>query len=185
VRRYPDDPWAWYELGDAHFHSAGQLLLDPEEGNRMLRRSIELAPRTAPLESFIHLLQVASTDSAQLADMLETARPLAGRTDFFRGFQLGGALMYGDSTTAAQAREEFRRLDTESASGVGIVYPFTALGEELLEELLVRPGLGNPLLTAWAHLSTLLEGGKLEEAPDWFTRPAQNLFPRTGSSHVL
>jgi class 3 adenylate cyclase/TolB-like protein/tetratricopeptide (TPR) repeat protein len=164
VRRYPDDPWAWYQLGDAYFHSSGQLLLDPEEGSRILRRSIELAPRAAPLESFIHLLHVASTDSAQLAEMLETARPLAGGTDFFRGFQLAGALMYGDSATAAQAREEFRRLDTESASWVGIVYPFTALREELEEELLGRTDLGDPPLAAYNYLSTLVEGGKLEEA---------------------
>ena len=185
VRRYPDDPWAWYEVGDAYFHSAGQLLLDPEEGNRILRRSIELAPGTAPLESFIHLLQVASTDSAALAEMLETARPLAGGTDFFRGLQLAGALMYGDSATVAQAREEFRRLDTESASWVGIVYPFTALRKELEEELLVRPDLGNPPLNAFSHLCTLVEGGKLKEALVYVDDPVQWGLTRTTMAYRL
>ncbi|HYO46982.1 MAG TPA: adenylate/guanylate cyclase domain-containing protein [Gemmatimonadota bacterium] len=188
VRRYPDDPWAWYLLGDLYVHTWGQLLLDPEEGNRALRRSIELAPVAAPMESFIHLLEAATADSAQLAEMLEAARLFAGGTDFFREFQLAGALMYGDSTTAAQAREEFRGLDTQSAANIcGMIGDprFATLREELCEELLVRPDLGNPPLTALNHLGSLVAGGKLEAALVHVDDPVLFGLARTNTAYHL
>ncbi|MDX1675638.1 MAG: tetratricopeptide repeat protein, partial [Longimicrobiales bacterium] len=44
VRRYPDDPELWYQLGDAYLHWGPQLKVTPDDGKTALERAVELDP---------------------------------------------------------------------------------------------------------------------------------------------
>jgi tetratricopeptide (TPR) repeat protein/TolB-like protein len=79
VRRYPDDPEMWYQLGDVYLHFGPQLLVRPEEGERALLKAVELDPAFAPYH--IHLVDLALLrgDSVEAARRLQAEVALAPR----------------------------------------------------------------------------------------------------------
>jgi tetratricopeptide (TPR) repeat protein len=71
VRRYPDDPEMWYQLGDVYLHFGPQLQVRPDEGERALLKAVELDPDFGPYH--IHLVDLALLRG----DSVEAARRLA------------------------------------------------------------------------------------------------------------
>ncbi len=114
VRRYPDDPEAWYLLGDTYMHLGSQALVPTGEVEAALARSVELDPDFTP--AHIHLADMAfryDADSARARARIDRYRELAGGTTHHQGLELAFALAFGDSATRALAREG---LDTTTAS---------------------------------------------------------------------
>jgi tetratricopeptide (TPR) repeat protein len=118
TRKYPDDPLAWYLLGEFAFHQGAAFLADPEEGRQAFDRAIELDPSFAP--AYIHAINYAMAtgpDSARAVDLLDVYERLgAGGTEQFHQLLLAQTLAFGDDSTRART---LAALDT--ASGFSIV----------------------------------------------------------------
>lgn len=108
VLKYPDDPVAWYALGDAYTHWGGWGLVDRAEGDRALERAIALAPTTSA-EPYIHLIEhaFADADSARAARLLDAYQRIthgAASDPESHAFPLAFALGFGDPATRAETR---------------------------------------------------------------------------------
>lgn len=118
VRRYPDDPQLWYELGDTYLH-VRQSLATWEDVTRALRRAVELAPRFAPYR--IHLIDEAirnRADSAATMEELAAYERLGPGGDFAQRYGIAARLAFGDSATRAAALERVGELDESSLAGL-------------------------------------------------------------------
>jgi tetratricopeptide (TPR) repeat protein len=102
VRRYPDDAEAWFLLGDTYFHLGSQAMTDwVEEGERALRRAVDLDPGFAPY--YLHLVDLAVVrgDSARATAVLETYRGLGARDSRIPTVEHLLTVAFGDSAAAA------------------------------------------------------------------------------------
>jgi class 3 adenylate cyclase/TolB-like protein len=108
VRRYPDDPEAWFQLGDWYYHYGGEAFIDPSESRKALARSIALAPGAAPLDAYLHVIDASfqAADSARVAEWIQTAGRYTAGGDWLRACRLTYVLAFGDSAGAARARVE-------------------------------------------------------------------------------
>ncbi|HUE95655.1 MAG TPA: adenylate/guanylate cyclase domain-containing protein, partial [Longimicrobiaceae bacterium] len=119
VRKYPDDPDAWYRLGDGYFHFGDWGLMDRAEGFRALERAIALAPTTSA-EPYIHLFHhaFAEADSARVARLLDAyGRITNGAGLYYPEFRLAFALGFGDPATRARTRAALDTIPTPTLSG--------------------------------------------------------------------
>jgi tetratricopeptide (TPR) repeat protein len=110
TRKYPDDPDAWYFLGDAYWHGGEQLLSDQDESEKALRTVVELDPGFAP--AYIHLVNNAfihRPDSARASRLIDAYHRLAPQSgpDYENPIAFG--LAFGDSIRRSQA---YAALDT-------------------------------------------------------------------------
>lgn len=109
VLKYPDDPVAWFVLGDMKTHFGAWGLVDREEGDRALERAIALAPMTGGTEPYIHLIQhaLADADSAPAVRLLDAFQGItqgAVAQDYIAALPLAFAIGFGDSVTQAETR---------------------------------------------------------------------------------
>ena len=105
ARKYPDDPDAWYLLGDGYLHYGASALMDPAEGVPAFERAITLAPTTSA-EPYIHLIEDAfhDADSARTARFLDAYERITRRVGLpDPAFQLAFDLGFGDSLTRSRA----------------------------------------------------------------------------------
>lgn len=111
VHRYPDDPEAWYALGEWYVHHAGELMLDRSETARVLSRAVALDPTYPPY--YPHLIQVAiiDRDSARAAELLRTYRSLSPESVDGEALTIALPLFLGDSNGHRKALEEAREAD--------------------------------------------------------------------------
>jgi serine/threonine-protein kinase len=167
VRRYPDDPEAWYELGEVYLHD--DLGLPTwEETVAAYSRAVELDPRFAPYR--IHLIDLAFSvhDSALAAERLaEFEASAPGSISHIRRGKLGIALAYGDSTARAWAREVLDTIDTrEIVQAVATIGSVDARSWRVTEEMLLalerRDALASPLLVGWFATLSLRHGALFE-----------------------
>ena len=104
VRRYPDDPEAWYLLGETYFHFGDQGLVPPEEIDRALTRAIALDPGS--VVSYMHHVDMAfrlDPDSARAAVLLDSLAQRAPDTRVVRERLLAHDLAFGDDEAQARA----------------------------------------------------------------------------------
>jgi len=104
TRRYPDNPEAWYFLGDRYFHDGEQVLAGREESERAFRRVVALDPGFAP--AYIHLIQNAFShrpDSARADSLMKAYRRLAPTSGSNLEQRLALDLAFGDPTTRNEA----------------------------------------------------------------------------------
>lgn len=79
VRRYPDDPEMWYQLGDVYLHWGPQLGVGPAEADQAFRKAVELDPGFAPYHIHVVDLALLRGDSAEAARRLEAELAHAGQ----------------------------------------------------------------------------------------------------------
>jgi tetratricopeptide (TPR) repeat protein/TolB-like protein len=118
TRKYPNDPEAWFLLGEFYLHYMGQLLLEPEDARRAFDRAIELDPSFAPY--YLHAVEgaIIQRDTARVDQLLEQLEPLrASRTP---ALLLSRDLILGDSATQAAA---VAALDTVDDAVLRDIYP--------------------------------------------------------------
>jgi serine/threonine-protein kinase len=136
VARYPDDPEAWYLLGELYLHSRyGNPTW--EQTDQAFSRAVELDPSFAPYR--IHLIDLAFAvyDSALIADRLEDFEALApGATQQLTRSRVGIALAHGDSAGRAWAGAVLDTLDAQEIRvALGTVQAVDARAWQVEEEL--------------------------------------------------
>jgi tetratricopeptide (TPR) repeat protein len=113
VRRYPDDPEAWYFLGDTYHHLGMEALAEPGEASRAFSKAIELDPTFAP--AYIHLIENAfyDADSALAAKLVGTYRRIAPGSNWDVAGGLALALAFGDSSARVRVWASLDTLQTD------------------------------------------------------------------------
>jgi tetratricopeptide (TPR) repeat protein len=110
ARKYPDDPDAWYFLGEIYWHGGEQFLSNQDEGEKAFRTVVELDPGFAP--AYIHLVNNAfihRPDSARASTLIDAYHRLAPNSRADQENQTAFGLAFGDSTRRRQA---YAALDT-------------------------------------------------------------------------
>ncbi|HJR53229.1 MAG TPA: adenylate/guanylate cyclase domain-containing protein [Gemmatimonadota bacterium] len=102
-QRYPDDPGAWYLLGEAYFHMPQQSLATTETKREPFTRALTLDPTYLPAE--IHLVDLAfiAADEAAADSLVPHFREVARGSAYESAYSVGYALAFGDSETKSRA----------------------------------------------------------------------------------
>jgi tetratricopeptide (TPR) repeat protein len=118
TRKYPDDPEAWFLLGEFYTHYGGNLLLEMEDARRAFDRAIELDPSFAPY--YLHAVEMAiiERDTVRVEQLLEALEPLQARRT--PALLLSRDLILGDSIAQARATAA---LDTVDDAVLRDIYP--------------------------------------------------------------
>jgi len=118
TRKYPDDPEAWFLLGEFYTHYAGNLMLELEDARQAFDRAIGLDPSFAPY--YLHAVEMAiiQRDTSRVAQLLEELEPLHARRT--PALLLSRDLILGDSATQAAA---VAALDTVDDATLRDIYP--------------------------------------------------------------
>ncbi|HYO45696.1 MAG TPA: adenylate/guanylate cyclase domain-containing protein, partial [Gemmatimonadota bacterium] len=101
TRRYPDDPEAWYTLGEMIYHYADQANEKREGSDVAFARALQLDPGFAP--AWIHRSDLAFSaydDSARARTFTDSLALLAPQSEFVARARLAWQLLYADSTAA-------------------------------------------------------------------------------------
>jgi class 3 adenylate cyclase/tetratricopeptide (TPR) repeat protein len=103
AQRYPDDPGAWFLLGEVYFHMPYQSLASVEEQREPFARALLLDPTYLPAE--IHLIDLAfrSADKAAADSLMRTFDPATAGSAYGEGYTTAYALAFGDSATRSRA----------------------------------------------------------------------------------
>ena len=176
-QRYPDDPTAWYLLGEAYFHLPYQSLASPEEKRRPFAQAIRLDPSYLPAE--IHLVDLAFqfADEARADSIMpHFARTTAG-TDYGKAYSVAYAIAFGDSLSRSRAIAGLDTLEFVVVRKVPtlLFHPrFTAAQRTVMREMRSRPEYASvapfvdftygQALLRWGDLGTLvtdIENGTL------------------------
>ena len=174
VARYPDDPEAWYLLGELYLH---RRYGSPtwEQTDEAFSRAAELDPSFAPYR--IHLVDLAFAvyDSALAADRLADFEAMApGNTRQIARARIGLALAHGDSASRAWARIVLDTIDAQELRvNLGTVQDVDARAWRIQEEQLQaldRRGEASPgNLGTLAYVS--ITHGALAESIDRLREP--------------
>jgi len=103
TKRYPDDPGAWYLLGEVYFHMPYQSLANVDEQREAFGRAVRLDPTYLPAE--IHLLDLAFTSADKTAadSLMRRFDPATAGSDYGEAYSTAYALAFGDSITRSRA----------------------------------------------------------------------------------
>jgi TolB-like protein len=163
TRRYPDDAYGWFRLGDNLYHWNRQLGRSDREATGPLERALELDPANA--EVTIHLASFALADrNWALVDSLESLTPGSARYSP----ELTGPFRQGLGVGAVLANYSQKARDSGDPAQIWTkAFTFaqaasdTDLYRTVLDSLAIRnrnPGL--PLFSVW-HL---MQDGRYAEA---------------------
>jgi tetratricopeptide (TPR) repeat protein len=150
VRLYPDDPEAWYQLGETYLHWADNAGVTPDRAEDAFLRAVALDPQFAPYHwHLIDLAVILGRDSATLADRIDAYETVATEDRNSEStYQTMLALAHGDSANHAEA-----------------VAALADLGR--VDLLQLETALRHPRV---AEELTLVTRRNIELAPDqWFT----------------
>jgi class 3 adenylate cyclase/tetratricopeptide (TPR) repeat protein len=181
TRRYPDDPEAWYALGEMIYHYSDQANEKRQDSDAAFARALQLDPGFAP--AWIHRSDLAFNaygDSARAHAFTDSLALLAPQSLFVERARLAWQLLYADSTAAEHA---WAALDTTSFS------PFSLIAAQLwsnrflpaqerASEIQQRRGEAGAnwgaVTSAWAGMGRGRQGAALQALQ------APNLRPRWG-----
>jgi len=175
TRKYPDDPDAWYFLGDAYWHGGEQLLSDQDESEKALRTVVELDPGFAP--AYIHLVNNAfihHPDSARASRLIDAYHRLAPNSPSDQESRVAFGLAFGDSIRRRQAYATLDTLPPGTRNWLADGYldhpRFWTMRDVVLE---YRPRPGPPVggLMTWRLFDTDLLRGRLRTALAWLEDP--------------
>jgi len=102
TQRYPQDPEAWFLLGEVYFHRPTQAVATREEQDGAFSRATDLDPSYTP--AYIHPLGNAFryADSTAATRLIEQYEQYAAGTEYDIAYETGYSLMFGDSLDRAQ-----------------------------------------------------------------------------------
>ncbi len=103
VRNYPDDPDAWYLLGDTYVHIGQQALVAESEIDNALSQAVKLSPDFGPY--YIHIIEraVRKGERSRASALIERYGGLAAGSTTDRRNRLAFMLAFGDSVARAGA----------------------------------------------------------------------------------
>jgi TolB-like protein len=108
TERYPQDPEAWFLLGEVYFHRPTQSIATREDIDGAFTRATELDPSYTP--AYIHPLDNAFryADSTAATLLIEEYEQYAAGTEYDIAYETTYKLLFGDSLD----RADFSILDT-------------------------------------------------------------------------
>jgi serine/threonine-protein kinase len=118
TRRYPDDPEAWFLLGELAFHAGDQLLSGRAESEAALNRAVALDSGFAV--PYIHLIQNAfeyRPDSGRAARLVARYRSLAPESPMATQSGLALALAFGDSARRQETLADLAKTPATDLDG--------------------------------------------------------------------
>lgn len=159
ARRYPDDPAAWYLLGEVYYHLPYQSLASVDEKREPFARAVRLDPTYLPAE--IHLLDIAfaTADQAAVDSLMLRFDPATAGSDYGDTYRTGYALAFGDSLSRARALADLASSPYASYRHVLplLRHPrFARVQAEVLRQARARPEY-----EATAHISDFFYGPSL------------------------
>lgn len=164
VRRYPDDPELWYELGEHYSHFDGQVTDTPDSALAAFEKAIALDPSFGVY--YIHAVDIATIlgDSVRAAELLEAQ----GRVNPTSSYHLASALAFelslGNPGTREQALRELETGDPAVLDGayIGLLaFRDTPLSEQLARTLFRRDRRLSTIL-----IQSLARQGRFTEAAE-------------------
>jgi class 3 adenylate cyclase/tetratricopeptide (TPR) repeat protein len=129
-QRYPDDPAAWYLLGEAYFHLPHQSLATTETKREPFTRAVTLDPTYLPAE--IHLVDLAfmAADEVAADSLVPHFREVAGGSAYERAYSVAHALAFGDAATKSRAMAGLDTLSFEVLGHIPILLSHPRFSEE-------------------------------------------------------
>jgi tetratricopeptide (TPR) repeat protein len=117
VRKYPDDPGAWFLLAETYIHVGGATYATPEDIRVALDNAATLDPTFAPYLVHVAEYAIVRGDSAKANATLEKYEELGGNRRDVAHIHLAKALVLGndadaDSATKAAATMDAHQLDS-------------------------------------------------------------------------
>ncbi len=141
-RRYPDDPTAWYLLGEAYYHLPYQSLASAEDKWEPFARAFALDPTYLPAE--IHLLDLAfeTADKAAADSLMPHFRQVTTGTDHGKSYSVLYTLTFGDSASRARTLASLDTLSHDVLRQLPshLNHPqFTEVSQPVMREVRSRP----------------------------------------------
>jgi class 3 adenylate cyclase/tetratricopeptide (TPR) repeat protein len=167
TQRYPDDPVAWYLLGEVYFHLPYQSLSGPDQAREAFTRAVQLDPTYLPAE--IHLIDLAfrSVDQAAADSLLRRFDPATSGSEYGEAYALGYALAFGDSTERSRALQRVRTVPFSAHPRLGplLRHPrFARIQAQVLAIGRARPEFAaTPAGADVIYGQALLNAGEIEE----------------------
>ncbi|HET6363313.1 MAG TPA: adenylate/guanylate cyclase domain-containing protein [Gemmatimonadota bacterium] len=129
-QRYPDDPAAWYLLGEAYFHLPHQSLATTETKREPFTHALNLDPTYLPAE--IHLVDLAfmAADEAAADSLVPHFREVARGSAYERAYSVGHTLAFGDSATRSRALAGLDTLSFDVLRHIPVLLNHPRFGEE-------------------------------------------------------
>jgi tetratricopeptide (TPR) repeat protein len=133
VRLYPEDPEAWYQLGETYLHWAENAGVPPDRAEDAFLRAVALDPQFAPYHwHVIDLAVILGRDSATLADRIDAyARIANGDRHSASTNPVLLGLVHGDSKHHAEAIAALADLDRVDILSIGTALRHPRVAEEL------------------------------------------------------
>ncbi len=180
VRKHPDDPEAWYLLGEAYIHNGDAVPVSLEAAEEAFGRAIELDRRFAPYQQhWIDLAVMTGPDSAVLADRIAHYHRTTERDDArdLRGHTLILWLAAGDSAHRAAAGAALDTVSEQVLQSLATAVRHPRIAPEYVEVVKERyeraePG-DRPWVGAIGLFGALAGGtGRVAEALSYLEDPA-------------
>jgi eukaryotic-like serine/threonine-protein kinase len=177
VERHPDDPEAWYQVGDAYFHYAS---LGPEHWARAesaFQRAVELDPDYVP--ALLHLADLSGItgDTARVRRRVERYLEVDSVGFYARYLSVNAGRILGDTTVEVRLRESLPETDFMLLIALSMVGPLPGLdtrfpwatafetGELALEVARATAGTGEERrVVARRARAFALDRGRIDEA---------------------
>lgn len=169
TEKYPDDPEAWFLLGEFYVHLGERLLVSEEETRRVLRKAVELDPGFGPY--YIHLIEyeIIAGDTARSRALLDRYADIS-TGEFHRDLSLARDLFLGDSLAQAGARAALDTVSDQTLFRIWGEFNFKA-GRPAVQAAVFEEGLARSLPAEGIFSLSLLAAGMLEERHAFLRRP--------------
>ena len=167
TRRYPDDPVAWYLLGEVYFHLPHQSLSGPDQALEAFTRAVQLDPTYLPAE--IHLLDLAfrNVDQAAADSLLRRFDPATAGSEYGEAYALGYALAFGDSAERSRALQRVRTVPFSAHARLSTLLRHPRFARTHIEVLTIRRArpefAAAPAAADASYGQALLSAGRLQE----------------------
>lgn len=165
---YPDDPQAWYLLGDVTYHLGAPALISHVAGDRALSRAVELDSLFLP--AYIHLVHnafILHADSALAARRMAAFARRRGEMEQQERNALALDIAFGSPPDRQEALAAVARLSPRSARHIALNYlwhpQFLAQQREVLSAARSMPGGRGALETLFLYFNAL-GSGRLDDA---------------------
>lgn len=168
TEKYPDDPEAWFLLGEYLVHLGQPLLAGEEETRRVLRKAVELDPNFGPY--YIHLIEseIMAGDTAASRELLDRYAEIS-RGSFHRDLELANDLFLGDSLAQATARAALDTVGDPTLYRIWGEFNFK-VGRPSVQDVVLKEAESRGLPVGILDLN-LATAGKLAERRERAERP--------------
>jgi tetratricopeptide (TPR) repeat protein len=186
VRRHPDDPEAWYGLGETYFHLGAAALIPLEKVEEAFARAVQLDPGFLPAYIHRHDYALLMADSARAIALIDSVARIeaAGETEEIDEGRAITDLAFGSPQAKATAWQVIEERFSQDAVGIGVSdfrHPRFRDIEAQLYELAIRKDAGHE--GARANLAAnRFQRGQLGEALKALDEPG---FPPSARSALL